>query len=1093
MLRSSLIRLAVSGLAALGLGVLLHAEVSQSPGALPAREGQATVTLRDGRVLITGGLIGQAPTRTAEIFDPATTTSVEIQPMIEARAYHTASLMADGRVLIAGGSSLEMFDPAGNAFLEVGPLVPARSAQAAAVLSDGRVLLAGGFSDSQALSRIDLFDPATGLVTPANASLSPARGSLSASTLPGGDVLLAGGNSGQSDVGVVEVYDPSSDSISAGPALQTPRSGQQATLLPDGTGVLIMGGRSNGMPAAAELLSLDSLHTGLASRRASSSDSTAALSPTASRSGGLTVLSGNPVTAAASTGGNPSADLDQCRNGAFGAAVACTGAAWVNGNAGASNAHWLEGQSIVYRMRFSNLSTAGTHSVTIQWDTTQGGKHALDYVTTFNRSDAAQAGPSEPCSGVSGCNPDVTNAANNQFSIPEDPNVTAGNPPYTGPNAAAGRWNQFFTLYNGTITSVSAYTLSGTYAGNSSTAISITFTAGTANPVLAWGGHIATRADWGTNDSAVAINGSPYHMRLLDLDGSGGNQDRSLSSAAVVFPAILTIIKNAQDGSGNALTTSDSFGFSGTGPSAEGFPATFNLTPDGTNANTQVYNLFLFGSSNQVTITEAAKSGYLLSTNTTLTKCVEQSGGLPDTQNSSMNASTGTATIIAEEAELITCTFTNVRQNASLTVKKHVVNSYGGTAAASAFSLHVKSGTTDVTNSPHAGSETGTLYSLAPGSYVVSEDTPPTGYTQTSITCGATGTENAGGGVTLAAGMSVTCIVTNQDVQPVLRVIKSVTNSVGGTKGPGDFTLHVKANGTDVAGSGAAGLASPGRAYNLNVGTYVVSEDPVSGYTQTGIACGPTGGTLTATTGSVTLASGDDRTCVVSNQDTQPILRVVKAVSNTAGGTLGPGAFTLHVTAGGADVTGSPATGLATPGRAYSLNAGTYVVSEDSVTGYNQTGITCGPTGGTLTTTTGSVTLASGDDKTCIIANADTKASPGLATVQNWTLNDTAVLTSVRSGGGSATITFLLFGPDNPNCVQGGSLPAGAPLFTFTATVDSTESGTVTKATTGGPTVTKQGTYKWWVSYSGNTYNQAQAGSCGNEQVTISPTPAQNQ
>ena len=66
-----------------------------------------------------------------------------------------------------------------------------------------------------------------------------------------------------------------------------------------------------------------------------------------------------------------------------------------------------------------------------------------------------------------------------------------------------------------------------------------------ANPVLAWGGHISTRADWGQDNSAVAISGSPYHMRLIDLDGSGGNQDRSLSADAVIFPGSITIIKNA--------------------------------------------------------------------------------------------------------------------------------------------------------------------------------------------------------------------------------------------------------------------------------------------------------------------------------------------------------------------------------------------------------------------------------------------------------------------------------------------------------------------------------------------------------------------
>src|SRR5262249_16063732 len=83
---------------------------------------------------------------------------------------------------------------------------------------------------------------------------------------------------------------------------------------------------------------------------------------------------------------NASADVDECRNGTLASPVACTGSAWVNGNAGASNSHWLEGDSIAYRMRFDNLTLA-SHTVTIEWDTTQQGKHAIDYLTTYNRTE----------------------------------------------------------------------------------------------------------------------------------------------------------------------------------------------------------------------------------------------------------------------------------------------------------------------------------------------------------------------------------------------------------------------------------------------------------------------------------------------------------------------------------------------------------------------------------------------------------------------------------------------------------------------------------------------------------------------------------
>ena len=100
------------------------------------------------------------------------------------------------------------------------------------------------------------------------------------------------------------------------------------------------------------------------------------------------------VTAA---GGNPSANLDQCANGPAYAPVPCTGSAWQNGNANASNAHWAEGDSIAYRMKFGGLVPGSTHHVTIQWDTTKGGKHALDYLTSYNRTETDRKRPLLRC------------------------------------------------------------------------------------------------------------------------------------------------------------------------------------------------------------------------------------------------------------------------------------------------------------------------------------------------------------------------------------------------------------------------------------------------------------------------------------------------------------------------------------------------------------------------------------------------------------------------------------------------------------------------------------------------------------------------
>ncbi len=287
---------------------------------------------------------------------------------------------------------------------------------------------------------------------------------------------------------------------------------------------------------------------------------------------------------------NPSATLDQCANGSDLATrtSGCNTAAadWVNGNLGASKSAYQEGDSIPYRMTFGNLPLS-SHTVTIEWDTTKSGTHALDYLTTFNRT----VGNANPCLGISGC------AASTTFPIPADPQVTGA-----GVTPIAGN----FTFYGGAITGVSAYSYANGagFVGDKSARITITFTPTQANPVLAWGGHISTRVNWGALNSAVAIPGSPYHTRLIDLDGSGGNQDRSLSAAAVVFPGSITIVKDADP------NDAQDFAFSTTGGLS---PSTFSLDDDsnGDLSNTQAYA----GVTNFTTYTvvEGAATGWALS------------------------------------------------------------------------------------------------------------------------------------------------------------------------------------------------------------------------------------------------------------------------------------------------------------------------------------------------------------------------------------------------------------------------------------------------------------------------------------------------
>ena len=247
-----------------------------------------------------------------------------------------------------------------------------------------------------------------------------------------------------------------------------------------------------------------------------------------------------------------SADLSQVRNGGVGCDQTVPNSCdnppdWVNGNAGASNAHYQEGQSIPYRLVMQNL-TVGNHSVVIEWDVKHSSANAIDFITHYQRiSETVEpCGPANhPEDIVPGCNP----ASFTTFDIPAPTGV---NPPIVG--APQSFFNlvpvaqRRMTMYNGTINSMVYTNPQGDLsAAQASTRITVNFTASNSTVVMAWGGHIARAIDWGAGNSASGISGSPYHTRLIALDGSGGNQDRSLSAAAVSPPPGCTLTNDNID------------------------------------------------------------------------------------------------------------------------------------------------------------------------------------------------------------------------------------------------------------------------------------------------------------------------------------------------------------------------------------------------------------------------------------------------------------------------------------------------------------------------------------------------------------------
>jgi hypothetical protein len=187
-------------------------------GSLAALRGYHTATrLADGRVLIVGGWNGGAAFNTsAEIFNPSTSTFSLAGSLSHARAYHTSALLHDNRVLIAGGhqpggvslTSAEIFDPSTGTFTMAGPMTAARGGPAAASLPTGEVLVAGGnFNLTEYQTSVDVFDPATNLFTP-GPSMHSARAYFSATALLDGRALVAGGADSAGSITGAEIFGP---------------------------------------------------------------------------------------------------------------------------------------------------------------------------------------------------------------------------------------------------------------------------------------------------------------------------------------------------------------------------------------------------------------------------------------------------------------------------------------------------------------------------------------------------------------------------------------------------------------------------------------------------------------------------------------------------------------------------------------------------------------------------------------------------------------------------------------------------------------------------------------------------------------------
>jgi TonB family protein len=211
------------------------------PGLSPRAHHTATV-LPNGTILLAGGSAQQS---NAQIYDWATRAIVNTAPLHEARENHIAALLRDGTVLIAGGrgaqplASAEIFNPSTGTFSPTGGLHEARESATAAALPDGRILICGGMGPGQkSLASTEIYNPRTKSFTPGPRMTAP-RSSLHAIPLKDGRIFLLGGLGDAAST--TEIYDPAANAFLLAAKLTAPRYNFSAALLQNGK-VLIAGG-----------------------------------------------------------------------------------------------------------------------------------------------------------------------------------------------------------------------------------------------------------------------------------------------------------------------------------------------------------------------------------------------------------------------------------------------------------------------------------------------------------------------------------------------------------------------------------------------------------------------------------------------------------------------------------------------------------------------------------------------------------------------------------------------------------------------------------------------------------------------------------
>jgi uncharacterized protein (TIGR03437 family) len=435
--------------------------------------------------------------------------------------------------------------------------------------------------------------------------------------------------------------------------------------------------------------------------------------------------------------------------------------------------------------------------------------------------------------------------------------------------------------------------------------------------------------------SASCTDGTPDAITVA----AGATTTCTFTNTVVVPTGSIRLVKNTVNGDGTFAFTSN-----------------FGLTSITTNGGTASQTFSGLPPGGGYSVSEIVPSGWVQ----TFASCT--------------NGTLAAITVAA--GATTTCTIINTQQG-SIRLVKNTVGGDGTFSFSSSFGL----GPIILTTS--GGTASQTFSNLRPGgSYGLSE-TVPSGWTQTSATCN-NGTPAA---ITVAAGVTTTCIITNTRVAPT-GSIQVVKNTVGGD---GTFAITSNFGLTSLTTRGGTGSLT---IVNLAPGSsYSVSETVPSGWAQTGASCN--NGTPTA----INVAAGVTTTCIITNTRVAPT-GSIQVVKNTVGGN---GTFAFTSNFGLSSLTTSVGTASQTfsnltPGGGYSL-------SETVPSGWTQTGASCN------NGTPAAITVVAGVTTICTITNTPMAvAVPDLTIGKRHAGNfhqgdtgDTYALTVTNAGQGPTT------------------------------------------------------------------------------------------